>query len=382
MSGDIRYRLFFNDEPASREELERVENITVEQEIDAAWEAQLEVPICLDEHGRWVNANENFVKNARRVRIEVSVGRRSAFVPLIDGPVIDTRSNMNYQPGQSIVTLLVRDGSYLLDREVEDFNFDESDQEIIRSLFAEAGTIDESDVEIDEDVSSESNQETPFRYRGTPINALYCLARRNRMHVNVLPGDNAGESKGVFRNYPTLNDNAEGEDLPEMVLLGANANITELNTHRTSARPARYVAASIRVTDKEPVSHDASFRDRELLGDRDALTEGEEEATELINPSPCVPTDIDRAVSTGAESSSYVFESSGSVIEGCYQGVLIPYRLVSVRMGETPKSGTYIIRRVTHTLTRSSYSQSFSLITNAESEISGDSEANAARGIF
>jgi hypothetical protein len=57
MSGEIRYRLFFNDEPASREELDRVERITVEQEIDMAWEAQLEVPICLDANGRWVNAN-------------------------------------------------------------------------------------------------------------------------------------------------------------------------------------------------------------------------------------------------------------------------------------------------------------------------------------
>ena len=123
MSGDIRYRLFFNDEPANREELDQVESITVEQEIDMAWEAQLEVPICLDTHGRWANANESIAKTARRVRVEVSMGR-SVYIPLIDGPVIDTRSAMNFQPGQSSVTLLVRDDSYLLDREVDNFSFE------------------------------------------------------------------------------------------------------------------------------------------------------------------------------------------------------------------------------------------------------------------
>ena len=374
---------FFFDEPASREELDQVESITVEQEIDMAWEAQLEVPICLDANGRWVNANKRIAKTARRVRIEVCIGR-SAFVPLIDGPVIDSRSKMSYQPGQSSVTLLVRDDSYHLDRQVDDFSFDdESGQEIIRNLFGRTDTIDESDVIIDDDVSSESNDSTPFRFRGTAIEALRCLARHYGMHVNVLPGDDPGESKGCFRDFPGTNDGAEGEeDLPDMVLLGANANITELNTYKASARPAGFTASTLRISDKERITTDASFRDRTLLGDRDALAEGEEEASELISPSPCVPTDPDQAVRTGAESSSYVFESTGSIIEGCYRGILLPYRLVSVRLGETPKSGMYIIRRVTHTLTRSSYSQAFALITNAESEIARDTTASAARSIF
>ena len=136
------------------------------------------------------------------------------------------------------------------------------------------------------------------------------------------------------------------------------------------------------ISDKERITTDAGFRDRTLLGDRDALAEGEEEASEQISPSPCVLTDPDQAVRTGAESSSYVFESTGSIIEGCYRGVLLPWRLVRVRLGETPKSGTYIIRRVTHTLTRAGYSQSFSLITNAESETADDTTANAAERIF
>jgi hypothetical protein len=383
MNGDIRYRLFFNDEPVSREELDRVENITVEQEIDMAWEAQLEVPICLDANGRWVNANESNVKTARRVRVEISVGRNE-FVPLIDGPVVDTRSKMAFQPGHSSATMLVRDDSYHLDREVEDFSFDDqSDRDIITDLFGREDTVADSDVVIDDDVASGAGDSPPFRLRGTPIEALRCLARRYGMHVNVLPGERPGESAGCFRNYPEESGETGDEaELPEMVLSGANANITELNTRRASARPAGFTASTLSISDKEQITTDASFRDRTLLGDRDALAEGEEEAGELISPSPCVPTDPDQAVRTRAESSSYVFESTGNIVEGCYRGILLPYRLVSVRLGETPKSGTYIIRRVTHTLTRSSYSQSFALIGNAESEIDGDTTASTARSIF
>ena len=381
MSGDIRYRLFFNDEPASREELDQVEDITVEQEINMAWEARLEVPTCLDNQGRWRNADRHIGNTAQRVRIEISVGD-SGFVPLIDGPVIKRMSQMRFQPGQSNVTLVVRDDSDFLDREVRNFYFEDSDQKIIKSLF-ETDTISASDVEIDDAVSTEGNEAAPFRYRGTAIDALHCLARRYGLHVNVLPGDNPGESRGCFRDLPNTNEDiTDGPDLPEMVLFGERANISELNSGRTTMRPARYQASTLRMADKEIVTEDASFRDRELLGERDALAEGEEEATELVDPSPCVLVDADRAVSSKAEASSYVFESTGSIIEGCYQGVLLPYRLVRVRLGGTPKSGTYIIRQVTHTLTRSAYSQSFSLISNAESEVSTESTADAARSVF
>jgi len=382
MNGNIRYRLFFNDEPTSRKELDQVEDITVEQEIDMAWEARLKVPVCQDSQGRWRNTNEHFVNNARRIRIEVAMGT-NAFVPLIDGPVVKKVNQMRFEPGQSNITLVVRDDSDLLDRDVRDFNFEESDQEIIRSLFEETETIAGTEVTIDDEVSSESNEATPFRYRGTPIAALHCLVRRYGMHVNVLPGDNPGESQGCFRHFPGINDNTEGEPyLPAMVLFGDHANIRELNTDQSSTRPARYEATTLSIADKERLASDTSFRDREVLGDRDALPEGEEEATELVDPAPCVPIDPERAASSRAESSSYSFEASGSIIEGCYPAVLLPYRLVIVRMGGTPKRGTYIIRQVTHILTRSSYSQSFSLISNAESETSGRSTANAARGVF
>ena len=81
MRHDVRYRLFFNNEPATREQLDRVETITVEQEVDLAWEARLEIPIWLDRRGNWPQADLAFVNSFSRVRVEISIGG-NPFVPL------------------------------------------------------------------------------------------------------------------------------------------------------------------------------------------------------------------------------------------------------------------------------------------------------------
>ena len=116
MSRDTEFRLFFNNEPASQEELDRVETITVEQEVGMAWQARLEMPVCLDEQGRWQGPDERLLRNTSRVRVEISV-RGGPFVPLIDGPVVSLDKPMHSRPGQSSITLTVNDDSDFLNRE-------------------------------------------------------------------------------------------------------------------------------------------------------------------------------------------------------------------------------------------------------------------------
>ncbi|MCG8356841.1 MAG: hypothetical protein MI920_14825, partial [Kiloniellales bacterium] len=107
---EIGYRLFLNDGPASQEETDRVEQIVVEQEVDMAWEARLDIPIGADEQGLWSSEDEVFAQPFNRVRIEVQVAG-AAFVPLIDGPVVGSDARMSGEPGQSMLTVRVQDDS-------------------------------------------------------------------------------------------------------------------------------------------------------------------------------------------------------------------------------------------------------------------------------
>jgi hypothetical protein len=59
------------------------------------------------------------------------------------------------------------------------------------------------------------------------------------------------------------------------------------------------------------------------------------------------------------------------VIEGCYSGVLVPYQLVTVRVGDSSLSGAYLVKKVTHTLSRSNYTQEFVLLRDGETELNG-----------
>jgi hypothetical protein len=54
---------------------------------------------------------------------------------------------------------------------------------------------------------------------------------------------------------------------------------------------------------------------------------------------------------------------------------------VQVKLGTTPTSGTYVINKVTHRLTRSEYTQEFTLVTDSLSETAAGSSLVPA-GLF
>ena len=80
---DIVFKVFFGDKAATRDQLDRLEDITVEQEQDVAWGASVKIPICTDEKGNWADADEKFFASFSRVRVEIKVGD-GPFTPLID----------------------------------------------------------------------------------------------------------------------------------------------------------------------------------------------------------------------------------------------------------------------------------------------------------
>jgi hypothetical protein len=369
---NIQFKMYVDNKPAPRELLDRVEEIIVEQEVDMAWEARIEIPFCLDEKGRWIGENEKFNKPFSRVRVEIKVGE-NPFEPLIDGPVVGSDSQLSFEPGQSSITLQVQDDSVYLNRKEEINCFQKrSAHQLAKDIFTKfeewvpgphaiENTLELANILCAEDIQ-----------RGTAMQFLRALAKCHvdknndkRMYAYVLPGHIRGESIGVFKSFPTKPDG-----LPEFILLGTNRNIKSFNVKNDAQTPSNVSASTLSITDKGIISATASFKDRKLLGDIAPL-ENKAAATQILGPYRCRPEDPKNDVEKEADKSSYSFEATGSVLEGCYAGVLRPYRLVTVRAGKTALSGDYEIRSVTHALTRSNYSQSFSLKRNALSSTSG-----------
>jgi hypothetical protein len=371
-----RYRLYFDDEPATREQLDEVEEIRVEQEIDMAWEARLEVPVCVDEKGNWKGENKAFMQPFSRVRAEVKVGDRP-YVSLIDGPIVAHDSNKSPQPGQSSITLIVRDDSVYLNREEEISSFEgRPDHEIAEELFGGVPQIASTEIDQAAPRTGVGRQPPVVIQRTTAMQMLRQLALDQGMHACVLPGDEPGQSVGCFKRFST-----DPPRLPPLVLLGKDRNLEMLNPTNDVERPSRFQAFFLDVADKSVVSSTSDLGDLDLMGPEPPFDSGDT-ALQIAPPGTASTVDTGRRAEAEAERASYAFEASGSVLPGCYPAALLPYRAVSVLAINDRLSGDYLIRRVTHTLTRSLYSQSFTLMRNARSGGAGGSFSDPIGRIF
>jgi hypothetical protein len=358
----IEFRLFLQNQPATREQLDAVEDITVEQRVDAAWEARATYPLRVDANGAWIGADEAWMQPFARYRVEIRIAG-APWVPLIDGSVVSRQSPRNPEPGRSTLTLVVHDDSVLLNREQGSETLEGGLTEVVEQLFDHAA-IAGTDIEAPETGGDDGT--TPYtQRRGSNMQLLRQLARQADMHAYVLPGQSPGESTGCFKAYPT-----EPGDLPTLYLLGPERNLDELNVNGDHQGPARAHASALSFGDKSVATAETGQSDLQLLGSQPAPA-GTQEASILAPPAYGGVTDPTTRATAAGRRASRATEARGSVRTDRYAGVLRPYEAVKVAGAKDVDSGTYVVKSVTHTLTRSAYTQRFTLVRDAVSAPAG-----------
>ena len=364
------FKVYYGGEPATQEHLDAIEEIVVVQEVDHAWEAQIKIPICIREDGSWDGENDEAYEQNGRVRIEVRVGDGPDWIPLIDGSIARQAPDYNASPGLSVITLVVHDDISLMDDEPPPDNFQNlSDADIINALF-DIDTIPEP-PEIDE-LSSNPDQDAVNNLHGTRIGMLREMAGRfPGFHVYVLPGDDPGTNLGCFKTY----SEPPAEDLPVMYLTGPDRNLSSFNIQLNTGRAARYEGASLNMNDMSVSEGSAGLDDTPLTTGESSTSVDTVARTRRLDPGDANSTDVQAAAEAASAESGYTLSAEGQVLPQCYTGVLRPYMMVSVRVSNSRYSTDYVIERVTHTLGRSEYTQSFSVVGNA---VSPETSTNAA----
>lgn len=192
-----RFRVWFGERAASEDELARIEEIEVTQEMDAFWEARLRMALCLDANGRWLHWPGDTAQAFSRVRVEIDIGN-GRFVPLIDGPLVNIDAALDAQPGRSTATMVVRDDSAFLDRdeEVEPPFENRRHSEVVEELFGRFEQIVDTRIE-----ATTATVETTTR-RGTVLQFMRELAQLNDRHAYVLPGDDGRRASAVSCRIP------------------------------------------------------------------------------------------------------------------------------------------------------------------------------------
>jgi hypothetical protein len=359
----IEYRLFFNNAPANQKQLDLVESVEVDQDVDMAWEARLEIPLCTSDAGKWQQEDQKILDDFGRVRVEVKIGKNN-FVPLIDGSIVGFDNKMSADPGESSVTVHVHDDSVLLNRnEIVEFFEDKTDDQIARKLFQSIPEI--ASVQTDSVPPLDGNLEVVRVQRGTAMQYLRRLAKRRDMHAYVLPGETPGKSIGMFKKFPTTKDG-----LPDMILTGTGRNIGRFDAKNLATQAGTAVSYSVSLTDKKVVKKTADPKKTDATGPEPGEKSGNT-GTYLLPPDAANATDIDSAVQSKTDAASYQFEVSGTLFTECYGKSLAPYRLVTATGVNGRLSGDYIVTGVTHTLNRDAYKQTFRLTRNARSSGTG-----------
>src|SRR5262245_7600210 len=362
MSG-AEYKLLFDGKAATKEQLERFETITVEQDADKPWQARLEVSVCLDDQGNWTGDDEPFMQILHRIRVELRLGEGN-FQPLIDGPIVGYDSDRRSAPGQSVVTVIVNDDSALLSRDASVVSYPAGlkDSEIAQRVFGDYKEI--ASAEIEDTPPPPASQKPEVRSRGTAMQFLQRLAKRNNFACGVVPGTQPAKSIGIFHKSPVFSDKP-----PELVLLGSKRNIETFDVKLNAHGQSNVVASTLSFSDKQTVTAKSEVRDLGIAGQAQ------------LPPGSGETVDLQHRVDSEAQKSSRAFEATGSVRQACYSGILTPLHPVTVQLGTTRTSGTYTIQKVTHRLGRSDYTQDFTLVTDQVSELAAGSTLIPA-GLF
>lgn len=362
------FRLYFDNAPASEDQLGAFAAIRVEQAIGVAAAAELEVALATDDAGAWSGFDEAYAQPFARVRVEIKVGE-AEFVPLIDGPVVGQRFELQAEPDASRLVIVAHDDSVLLDREEKVVVFEnQPPARIVSGLLEEPGLSSRVSAQLPD---AGAALDRYIVQRGTNMQLLRVLARRFGMFVYVEPGEQPGQSVGVFEA-----PSAREESLPDLILLGEERNIGSFSAEFDALRPLAPKSASVKAIDRQSISAQAPAADLAPLGDEAVHTVVSAPATLLAHTRE-EQSDLDAATLAVANVSSWAYSASGEVDNDLYPAVLRPYRKLRVRGVGPQLSGDYLVARVSHHIDDSGYRQQFSLSRNARSAAPGGNPLSA-----
>jgi hypothetical protein len=365
----LKFRVWFGERAASVEELARIEEIVVTQEMDAYWEAQMRMALCLDAQGHWLHWPGDSATPFSRVRIEIDIGD-GAFVPLIDGPLVSIDGSLDSQPGKSTATLLVRDDSAWLDRDEEvEAPFEaRTASDIASELFGRFEEI--AEIRVDATVATPG----ATTRRGTVLQFLRELAGLNDRRVYVLPGESPGASIGCFLADPT-----DAADLPPLLLVGDDRNLANASITQDPDGAERTQVQLLRTDDQGVTQLEADPAELGLMRESPAVP-ADLSPVRLLDPMANTSEDPEAAAIAQAHARSYVYFLTSEVVPGCFGAVLSPYRKVRLDAGATPYSGDYLITKVVHRITPSIYSQQLEAKTDGVTAVDATAVAESAGG--
>ena len=362
----VSYHLEIDGERAGEELLSAVQQIEVENHARMADMMRLQLALSVQESGSaWTILDQDLFRRLSNLRLEVAIGSNQR-VPLIDAYVIETSASFSNEPGKSVLTVVAMDATVLMNLEEKVRAWPNmADSDIASAIFGDYGFT----ADVEDTQPSRQEIDTTTIQRGTDIQFLRRLARRNGCDCYVKLNPNDGSVEGHFHR-PRLDEPSQGT---LSVNMGPETNVNSFRSRYEMLRP---VTARVTGLDIGSQSDQAASVESSALMDlgSEPVISDDRPRRVLISQSGLSETgELQTMLQALVDNSSWAIVAEGELNTVAYENVLRASSPLMVRGIGRQFSGTYFVERVLHVINGDGYIQRFSLRRNALGLTGGES---------
>jgi phage protein D len=391
------YQILLNGKPADQDLYTAVTSLEVEEAMDLPAAVQLTVPIARSSDGDLVYVADGRLAPLTNLAVVATLGGNGAAAGMggavgaiastfgggtgpraqciFDGYVLSHKIRLETGITNSRLVVWGQDASWLMNltEKVKEW-VDLTDADVANAIFSDYG-ITPADHNAEDDSPSHTEAGHSLMQRGSDIQFLRTLARRNGKVCRVVCADKPGKRTGYFAK-PRL----DGDPVVAITVNDPeNWTVNSLDIEWDATRPTSVVARQALFTDSDPdgVSADTSDSGFPPLGDRGLADFTGKPLTVLL----AAPVDDGGELTLRARSvlreSAWFVRCEGDADAERLGVILRAGMLVAISGIGALHSGRYLVWSVRHTISPDAHSMRFALVRNAV----GATPASGAGGL-
>jgi phage protein D len=368
------FQVLFDGTPADEDFYNALISLEVEENIDLPGAIQMKLTVNRTDDGDLDFPNDSRIGPLAKVAVVAQFGGGSQEC-IFDGVVLSHKLHLETAISSSTLEVWGQDASWQMNMEEKVKEWvNMTDSDVANAIFGDYG-FDPAGENTDEDSPSHTEDGHTLMQRGTDIQFLRGLARRNGKVCRVYCADQPGSYTGFFAAPKVDEDPALTLNLNDLVA----ATVTSLDLEWDATRPTEVQCGQALLDDDNPDAAETDVTDSglTLLADRDLATFTGQSMSVLLT----VPVDDqgeleDRATSL-LRDAGWFARCHGQVDVTMGGGIMRANTIVQVDTIGSLFSGKYLVWSVRHTISSDAHLMRFVLVRNA---VGGESGAAGGAG--
>ena len=400
---DKAYQIAFNGTAADDSFYGDVVSLSVEESAIKSGTFRLQLTSRLQDDGSWGYLDDPRLAVFNQVTIRIgfsgggglaaavgaltgSADSNAGLSTVCDGYITGVKLDLGSGSGTTFVEVTGMDTGVLLSMEEKIATWPNmTDSEIAQQILSTYGV----PLQADSTATTHQEEDTTVVQRGTDLQFVRDLARRNGMEFYFQTDDTSGTVTGYFR-APQL----DGTPQPDLAIqFGDQTNLKSFAVQLSGRRPLNVKtqqmdiksnsANSAQVTDTALTKLGASDANTLIGGPLGSLVTPQDASAQLLvlGTPTSDATELQTIAQALRDEAGWLITANGEINSEAYQNVLRPHQLVLVKGAGKAFSGKYYVTHVRHVVKADgSWAQTFEARRNAR-DVDGSEQFGGGSGL-